>query len=75
VQGSHPPHLNIGSIESSSMSYALEAFEESGDLKRLLGLRDQLERVRQNIDEIKDYRPAKPVFRRSYGYEFFLEVI
>lgn len=47
--------------------------KESGDLRRLLGLRDQLERVRQDIDEINDYRPTEPVFRRSYGHEFFLE--
>lgn len=47
--------------------------KESGDFNRLLGLRDELERVRQDIDEIEDYRPTKPVFRRSYDYEFFLE--
>ncbi len=62
--------------------------KESGDLKRLLGLRDQLERVRQNIDEIKpDASPAKQdslseceqgeherrVFRRSYAFEAFMD--
>lgn len=48
----------------------------SGDLKRLLGLRDQLEWVRQNIGEIKvEVRPIRPVrvLRKSYSYEFFLE--
>jgi len=50
----------------------------SGDLKRLLGLRDQLEQVRQNIDEVKsECEPQQvrtvSVFRRSYSYEFFLE--
>lgn len=48
----------------------------SGDLKRLLGLRNQLEQVRQNIDEIKvEVRLTHPVrvFRRSYSYEFFME--
>lgn len=47
--------------------------KESGDFKRLLGIRDQLERIRKNIGEIKDYRPTKPVFRRSYCYESFME--
>ena len=55
----------------------------SGDLKRLQGLRDQLERVRQNIDEIKPHfratdengesRVERAEFRRSYGYESFME--
>ena len=46
----------------------------SGNLKRLLGLRDQLEQVRQNIDEIKPEAHTRvSVFRKSYGYEFFVE--
>ena len=66
-------YVNIGSSESRGRSYALETFEESGDLKRLLGLRDQLERVRKNIDEIEVYRPTKPAFRRSYFYKSFID--
>lgn len=62
--------------------------KESGDMKRLLGLRDQLERVRQNIDEIKPSSLRRPiettedgdkvivarlVFRRSYAFEAFID--
>ena len=59
--------------------------KESSDFKRLLGLREQLERVRQNINKIRpDFetsgepdlaRGKRAVFRRSYGYEFFMEGI
>jgi|GEM_PF-4464406 len=46
----------------------------SGDLKRLLGLRDQLELVRQNITaHARCGSHSRKVFRKSYGYEFFVE--
>jgi hypothetical protein len=53
--------------------------KESHDHKRLLRLRDQLGRIRQNIEEMKrlyesdESQAGQAVFRRSYGYEFFLE--
>jgi len=53
--------------------------KESSDLKRLLGLRDQLERVRQNIHEMKPMsetaqeRTRLVIFRRSYSYESFMD--
>ena len=57
--------------------------KESGDRKRLLGLREQLEHIRLDIDKIEpdfetsgehgEARERQAVFRRSYRYEFFLE--
>jgi hypothetical protein len=55
--------------------------KESHDHKRLLRLRDQLGRIRQNIEEMKpvvdpeEVRGGLAVFRRSYGYESFVECL
>jgi hypothetical protein len=48
--------------------------QETKDVKRLVGLWAELEKVRQNIDAIKpsDY-VTKPEFRRSYAFESFME--
>ena len=48
--------------------------DETGDIRRLLGIRDQLGRIREDLEKMKqDYGPPKPAFRRSYALEAFME--
>ncbi len=67
--------ISLDNIEQQqkNIKRKIRRCKESGDIKRLLGIRDQLERIRKNIGEIKDYRLSSPVFRRSYEYESFME--
>ena len=50
--------------------------DETGDIRRLLGIRDQLGRIREDLERMKrDCTTPKPAFRRSYGYDAFVEDI
>ena len=50
--------------------------EETGDIRRLLCIRDQLGRIREDLERMnRDYKPPKLAFRKSYGYEVFVENI
>ena len=48
--------------------------KETGDTKRLLSIRGQLGRIREDLEMMKeDYKPPKPSVRRSYALEAFVE--
>ena len=48
--------------------------KETGDLKRLVGLRNYLERIRKDIEKIKwDNEPPKFAFKKSSEYDVFVE--
>ena len=48
--------------------------DETGDIRRLLGIRAELARIIEDLEKMKrDYKPPKPVFRRSYALEAFME--
>ena len=39
-------------------------WDETGDIRRLLGIRDELGRIREDLERMKrDYEPPKPAFR------------
>ena len=60
--------------EQRNLKRKLLRAEESGDVKRLLGMRGQLVRIREDLEMMKeDYKPSKPSVRRSYAFETFVE--
>ena len=60
--------------EQKNLKRKILRAEESGDVKRLLGMRGQLGRIRKDLETMKeDYTPPKPSVRRSYAFETFVE--
>jgi len=68
------PNLDNIEREHRNIKRKILRCASSGDIRRLLGIRAQLVRIREDLERMKeDYEPTKPVFRRSYALEAFVE--
>lgn len=61
--------------QHANIKRKISRLEATGDIKRLIRLRAELEKVRESINEIKPeiIEATMPEFRKSYGYEFFMQ--
>jgi hypothetical protein len=68
------PNLDNIEREHRNIKRKILRCASSGDIRRLLGIRAELVRIRQDLEKMKqDCTTPKPAFRRSYALEAFME--